>query len=72
MTVTVTEPEAWDVDGKQSSGETVRTLRKIRVKKRSFNPWMRKYNGIIHVQWEGQQMQLVVGLNNGEEQDKRE
>ena len=72
MTVTVAEPGAWDVDGKQSSGETVRTLRKIRVKKRSFNPWMRKYNGIIHVQWEGQQMQLVVGLNNGEEQDKRE
>lgn len=72
MTVTVAEPEAWDVDGKQSSGRTVRTLRKIRVKKRSFNPWMRKYNGIIHVQWEGQQMQLVVGLNNGEEQDKRE
>ena len=68
FSMTVTEPEAWDVDGKQSSGRTVRTLRKIRVKKRSFNPWMRKYNGIIHVQWEGQQMQLVVGLNNGEEQ----
>ena len=44
----------------------------IMQEKSALDIWMRKYNGIIHVQWEGQQMQLVVGLNNGEEQDKRE
>ena len=42
-----------------------KNLLKIRIRKRSFNPWMRKYNGIVHVQREETRLQMVVGLENG-------
>ena len=42
-----------------------KNLPKIRIRKRSFNPWMRKYNGIVHIQREKTRLQMVVGLENG-------
>ena len=45
-----------------------KNLLKIRIRKRSFNPWMRKYNGIVHVQREKTRLQMVVGLENGKKQ----
>ena len=45
-----------------------KNLLKIRIRKRSFNPWMRKYNGIVHVQREETRLQMVVGLENGKKQ----
>ena len=42
-----------------------KNLLKIRIRKRSSNPWMRKYNGIVHVQREETRLQMVVGLENG-------
>ena len=47
-----------------------KNLLKIRIRKRSFNPWMRKYNGIVHVQREKTRLQMVVGLENGGRPDK--
>ena len=47
-----------------------KNLLKIRIRKRSFNPWMRKYNGIVHVQREETRLQMVVGLENGGRPDK--
>ena len=45
-----------------------KNLLKIRIRKHSFNPWMRKYNGIVHVQREETRLQMVVGLENGKKQ----
>lgn len=52
-------------DGKKTTKTAEKTLRKIPVRKRSFFPWIRKYNGIIHVQREEKRVQMVVGLENG-------
>ena len=52
-------------DGKKTTKTAEKTLRKIPVRKRSFFPWIRKYNGIIHVQREEKRVQMDVGLENG-------
>ena len=51
---------------RQEREESNEKLPKIRIRKRFFNPWMRKYNGIMHVQREEKRLQMVVGLENGE------
>ena len=53
---------------RQEREESNEKLPKIRIRKRFFNPWMRKYNGIMHVQREEKRLQMVVGLENGEKQ----
>ena len=57
FSMTVTRQERKEINEK---------LPKIRIRKRFFNPWMRKYNGIMHVQREEKRLQMVVGLENGE------